>query len=106
ARARGDTLVRSHCPTCLALLSDLSGTAALTDDSLNALLASPPARIPGVSDLVAAVAFARSAAAAEYLGGDRAMEVTRTLDRTGRELDRAVQLAQAGRRKEAVGAGL
>src|SRR5262249_37132636 len=53
------------------------------------------------SDLLAVTAFARTAAASEALGGDRAVEVTRTLAKTGQSLDQAVELARAGDRDHA-----
>ncbi|MBI4503880.1 MAG: cytochrome c/FTR1 family iron permease [Gemmatimonadetes bacterium] len=105
-RARGDSILRSRCDSCRTFLSDLSGTAELTDDSLKRVMAGQMNGIPNDTDAVAVVAFARTAAAAEALGGDRMMEVARTLERTGEHLDQAVALADAGDRKAAVDAAL
>ncbi len=100
-RARGDTLVRAQCAECLSVLSDISETASLTDDSLRALLAGHFTSPPAPADLHAMTAFARTASAAEALGGDRSVELARTLKRTGQELDRALAFAKSGDRTHA-----
>jgi high-affinity iron transporter len=105
-RARGDSLLRARCPECLSGLSDVTETAAVSDDSLRALVAGKVGGTPSDSDLTAMTAFARTAAAAEALGGDRKVEVARTLSRTREGLDRAEALARAGERTRAQEASL
>src|SRR6185295_18349461 len=103
-----DTVVRTRCPDCLPLLSDVSESAGLNDDSLRTWIAGRAGVGPANSDsdAVAATAFARTAAAAEALGGDRAVEVSRTLAKTGEGLDRAIGLVRAGQRESAGEAAL
>ena len=105
-RSRGDSMVRSRCDSCLTFVSDLSGTAELTDDSLGKVMTAQMGAVLTDTDRVAVVAFARTGATAEALGGDRMMEVARTLERTGQHLDRAVALAGAADRRAAVDATL
>jgi len=103
-RERGGQVLRERCAACQQLVSDLAETAGLSDDSLSGLLAGRLGGAPGDSDRVAAVAFARTAAASEALGGDRQVEVARTVAKTTEGVSGAVTLAQSGQRERAVSA--
>jgi high-affinity iron transporter len=96
----GATLVTA-CQACALLASDFHTTALMSDDSLAAAMA---ARSPGAlseSELRAATAFAREAAAAERLGNDRGLEVARVIGEARRGVAEAAALAEAGERRDA-----
>lgn len=105
-RERGGALLRERCSDCVLLVGDLSETAGLSDDSLRVLLAGRLGRTPGDSGVTAAVAFARTAAAWEVLGGDRGVEAARTVLKTSEAMARALALAQAGQYQAAASAAL
>jgi high-affinity iron transporter len=103
-RERGQALL-ARCPECLTVVSDFALTAGATDDSLRALVAT----MTGVADSVALdalVAYARVAAAAEELGGDRVLGVTRTVARVREAVERAAALGRAGQMERAAQAAL
>jgi high-affinity iron transporter len=97
-RARGEAVLRSRCPDCLAAVSGFAEAAPLSDDSLAVLLAGSLGLAPGDSLLRDAVAFARTAAAEDALGSDRALLAGRTLRETRDGVAAAVRLVAAGDR--------
>lgn len=98
ARARGERILRERCPTCLASVSGLAETAGSSDDSLAAALAGALERAPDDSLVRDAVAFARTAAAADVLGADRRLRAARTVAETRSGVREAVRSAEAGDR--------
>jgi high-affinity iron transporter len=100
-RASGEALLRARCPACLATVSGFAETAPVTDDSLAALLGGPLGLAPGDSLLRDAVAFARTAAARDVLGNDRALLAGRTLRETRDGVAAALRLVEAGDRAAA-----
>ncbi len=100
-RARGQAALRTRCPACLATMSGLAETAPLSDDSLAALLAGSLGLAPHDSLVRDAVAFARTAAARDVLGGDRTLLAGRTLRETRDGVAAAVRLVAAGDRAAA-----
>ena len=90
-RERGERLLRERCPGCLVAVSGFAETAASSDDSLAAVLG-------GERDMVA---FARTAGAADVLGGDRRLRVARTVAETRRGVASAVGSVEAGERVRA-----
>ena len=97
-RARGEATLRARCPACLATVSGFVETAPVSDDSLGALLRGSLDLPPGDSLLRDVVAFARTAAAADVLGGDAALLAGRTLRETRAGVAVAVRLVAAGDR--------
>lgn len=100
-RARGGAILKERCPDCAITIGDLGETAGVSDDSLTALLAARLGSLPADSDRVAALAYARTAAAAEVWGGDPAVELTRTLSKATAGVAEAVTLAGSGDRARA-----
>jgi high-affinity iron transporter len=100
-RERGGRLLRERCPGCLLLASGFAETAGLADDSLAAALAAELGRPPDDSLVREAVAYARTAGAADVLGGDRRLRVARTVEETRRSVAAAVRLVEAGERERA-----
>lgn len=104
ARARGSAWVAANCPTCDVLLSGFSETAAMSDDSLSALIGassrSPPPASPD------AVAFARTASAKEALGSNRRLAALRVARQVDDGVAHAVRLAHAGDREAALSRAL
>jgi high-affinity iron transporter len=88
----------SECGACRVALSDAGVTAALTDDSLRLVIA---AWIHPDTVSRAMVAYARSAAAKEDLGGDRRLFATRVVERVNAGMGVASRLAAAGSHEEA-----
>jgi high-affinity iron transporter len=101
-RAEGRQWV-AHCPACEVALSDPAATLAVSDDSLATLLAHHRAGAP-VPD--AAVGYARTASAAEGLGGDRRLAARRVAARAQRLIAEATTQAAAGDRETAVSTAL
>jgi high-affinity iron transporter len=97
-RRGGADVVRRLCPDCLPLVSSFAETAALSDDSLAALLAGRLGSAPDDTVTQAAVAYARTAGAAEALGLDRRLEVARVVTRARDELAAARATALSGDR--------
>ncbi|MBE0590940.1 MAG: FTR1 family protein [Gemmatimonadales bacterium] len=89
------------CRSCAVVVSDLARTAPLSDDSLALLLAGMLDQDLDSAAATAATAFARVAAAREYLGADRELAALRVTERTAVLLDRAVVSAAAGAFDEA-----
>lgn len=100
-RARGEAALRARCPDCLALISGLSETADASDDSLAALLASASGDSVSDPTVGAMVAFARTAPAAEVLGGDARLQALDATHRMRAGVVAAATLAAQGRRDEA-----
>ncbi len=101
-RARGEQLLRERCPGCLASVSGFTETAALSDDSLAAVLGGEMGRTPDDSLVRGAVAFARTAGAADVLGADRRLRAARTVAETRSGMAAAVRSVEAGERARAV----
>lgn len=101
-RTAGREWITAACPDCLVTLSDPAALLSVADDSLAALVAAGAAA-PAPPE---AVAFARTAAAAEVLGGDAALAGRRVARTVGRMIDEAVALARAGDREAARGKSL
>ena len=101
-RAEGHRWVAARCPACLAELSDASATLPASDDSLATLLAH------GTGSPVpeAAVAFARTAAAAEVLGEDRRLKARRVAGGADEMISAAAEHARSGDRNAALSAAL
>jgi len=78
-RERGERWLRERCPGCLMSVSGFTETLASSDDSLAAVLAGELGRTPDDSLVREAVAFARTAGAADVLGGDRRLRAARTV---------------------------
>lgn len=97
ALARGRTRLQEQCPECLVTVSGFENTADLSDLQLDSLLAAHLGSRPD-RDLVA---FARTAAALEQLGADRALEAARTVARVHALADDAVRIAGEGDREGA-----
>jgi high-affinity iron transporter len=97
---RGNALV-ARCGPCGLEAGDLARTAALPDDSLIAALSQARGRRFDAAEAEAVAAFARVAAAREYLGGDRALRAFRTVERTKSLAAKAVAAAGEGDREAA-----
>ena len=98
-RDRGGVLLTERCAACLETIGDFAATAGASDDSLVALLT--PRLGPTLlseSDRTAVAAYARTAAAAELLGGDPVFVMNRTLAQTINGLNEAQAMAQSGAR--------
>ena len=78
-RGAGAAWVAEACPGCRVVLSGLSGTATASDDSLLALMVAEAGVAP--ADTAAVLAYARTAAAVEVLGDDRALAARRVARR-------------------------
>jgi high-affinity iron transporter len=100
-RAEGRRWV-ARCPACQVALSDPMGTVAVPDDSLAALLA----RLAEGPVPDAAVAFARTAAAAEALGNDRRLAARRVAARAEALISEAAEQARVADRSEALNTSL
>ncbi len=94
-RRRGEQLLRERCPQCLVAVSGFGQTARLSDDSLAVLLAGELQRNPDDSLVRDAVAYARTAAAAEMLGADRRLLAARVVGQTRRGVESAVRSVEA-----------
>lgn len=94
-RQRGERLLRDLCQPCLVAVSGFGQTARLSDDSLAVLLAGELQRTPDDSLVRDAVAYARTAAAAEALGGDRRLLAARVVGETRRGVESAVRSVEA-----------
>jgi high-affinity iron transporter len=101
-RRDGEQWFQTVCPDCLPWATDWEALARVSDDSLASALASLSGRSPGA----AAVAFARTAGAADVLGADRALAVRRTAARVETLLDSARVRASAGDKQAAQAAAL
>lgn len=100
-RARGERLLRERCPACLAWVSGFTETAGVSDDSLAVLIAGGIGRSPDDSLVREAVAYARTAGAAELSGGDRRLRAARTVGETRRGVAIALRSVEAGERARA-----
>lgn len=90
-RGAGALWFAEECDSCRLWISDFQETAGLTDDSLAALVAAvAPAPPPE------AVAFARTAASADLLGGNRGLAARRVARSVTLGVDEAVALSLAG----------
>jgi len=102
SRATGRRWFLARCPDCLAELGDGVALLAVSDDSLAALLgartgqAAPPE----------ALAFARTAGAADRLGEDRVLAARRAVRRATDLVGEAVTLAHGGDAAGALGRAL
>jgi high-affinity iron transporter len=96
-RRRGADWVMARCGDCPLLVSDFAGLAGVSDDSLGALVAAASGESPPAE----AIAFARTAGAAEVLGTDRALAIRRVVERVARMIDDVERLAAAGERERA-----
>jgi high-affinity iron transporter len=102
AGAPGRRWVTARCPDCLVDLSDGIAMLAATDDSLEALIAGrTDAAVPPE-----ALAFARTAGAADVLGADPALAARRAVSRAEALVAEAVSLALAGDAEAARGRSL
>ena len=101
-RERGERWLRERCPGCLMSVSGFTETLASSDDSLAAVLAGELGRTPDDSLVREAVAFARTAGAADVLGGDRRLRAARTVAETRRRMAAAVRSVEVGERAGAV----
>ncbi|HEX9727167.1 MAG TPA: cytochrome c/FTR1 family iron permease [Gemmatimonadales bacterium] len=90
--AGADRWLVHSCPECRILISGMVETAALSDDSLRAVLSQAAGTDlpPGV------LAFARTAASREVLGRDRRLEALRVTRRVEAHVAVAAQLGAAG----------
>ncbi len=95
-RALGEALLRERCPDCLIFLSGFAETAVISDDSLAAWLRSRLGPEVPDSSLRAAVAYARTAGAAEFLGSDARLAAKRVLEATRAKVATALDQARAG----------
>jgi len=91
-RRAGAAWVSASCTECPVLLSDFAGLAGVSDDSLRALLTAAAGEQPSDD----AVAYARTAGAAEVLGADRRLAIHRVVGRVGLMIDEVEALAAAG----------
>jgi high-affinity iron transporter len=92
---RGNALL-AGCEPCGLEVGDLTHTAEVPDDSLVAALSQTVGRRFDAMDAMAIAAFARVAPAREYLGGDRALRVLRTVERSKSLATTAVTAASEG----------
>ncbi|GIW51909.1 MAG: hypothetical protein KatS3mg081_1264 [Gemmatimonadales bacterium] len=95
-RAAGEALLRERCPDCLVSLSGFAETAAMSDDSLAAWLRSQLGGELPDSLLRAAVAYARTAGAAEFLGADARLAARRVIEAARAKVAAAVDQAREG----------
>ncbi len=96
-RAAGERWFAEACDSCRLWISDFQQTAGLTDDSLAALVAAVAPPPPPE-----AVGFARTAASADLLGGDRGLAAQRVARSVTLGVDEAVALSLAGDGRAAV----
>ena len=96
-RGVGARWFAEECDSCRLWISDFQETAGLTDDSLAGLVAAL-ASVPPLE----ALAFARTAASADLLGGDRRLAAQRVARRVTLGVEEAVALYLAGDRRAAV----
>src|SRR5574341_1399769 len=90
-RASGERVLRETCRDCLIGVSGLSETAGVSDDSLAVVLAGELRKAPDDSLVRDALAYARTAAAEEALGGDRSLRAARVVAETRRGVEAAVR---------------
>ena len=100
-RGSGERALREQCRDCLIRVSGFSETAGLSDDSLAVLLAAELRKAPDDSLVRDAVAFARTAAAQEALGGDRSLGAARVVEETRRGVEASVRAVEGGDRAAA-----
>jgi high-affinity iron transporter len=91
-RRAGAAWVSAHCADCPAWLSDFASLAGVSDDSLRALLSAAAGEHPPDD----AVAYARTASAAEELGADRRLAIHRVVARASGMIDEVEALVAAG----------
>lgn len=100
-RRAGAEVFRRRCPQCLARIASFAEIAGVTDDSLGVLLAGEMGLPPTESSVRAAVAYARTAAALEELGGDASLAAARVVERARSGVRAAVAAAVDGDRAAA-----
>lgn len=91
-RRTGAAWVSGRCRGCDVWLSDLGTVLDMSDDSLMATMGSVASERPPAE----AVAYARTAPAAEVLGADRGLATRRVASRVSAMIDQVVALAAAG----------
>ena len=101
-RRGGHQWFRTVCPECLWQVADWGALAKVSDDSLAATLTSLSGEVPPRD----AVAFARTAGAADVLGDDRGLAIRRAVWRAEVLLDTARAAAAAGNSQAAAAAAL
>lgn len=97
-RAAGAAAVAQHCPGCAVVLSGFAETIGMDDDSLAALLG---AASGDTADLPAMVAYGRTAAAREVLGGNARLQALRVASTVDAGVAQAGSLAAKGDRTAA-----
>ncbi len=95
-RALGERLLREQCPACLVFVSGFAETAVMSDDSLAAWLRSRLSPQLPDSLLWAAVAYARTAGAAEFLGSDTRLAAKRVVEAARAWVAAALERAREG----------
>jgi high-affinity iron transporter len=95
-RALGEMLLRERCPDCLVFLSGFAETAAMSDDSLAAWIRARSSGEWPDSLLWAAVAYARTAGAAEFLGSDARLAARRVVQATRARVAATLYQAKQG----------
>jgi high-affinity iron transporter len=100
-RAAGEALLRERCPECLVQLSGFAQTAVVSDDSLAVWIRGRLGPELPDSLLRAAVAYARTAAAMEFLGSDIRLAARRVVEATRAKVAVAVERARGGDRVSA-----
>jgi high-affinity iron transporter len=100
-RSRGERALTSRCQACLATLSDLPETAGMSDDSLARLIATDTHDSLGDPTLAEMVAYARTAPAAEVLGGNARLQALNAARRTKEGVADAAKIAGTGDRARA-----
>ncbi len=98
ARDRGAAQLALQCPECNLLISDFSETAALSDDSLAAILDSMTGAV-GSTSIQDLVAYARGAGATEELGSDAKLVASRAVAGAKAAVAAAMELGSSGERK-------
>ncbi len=101
-RRAGREWMTTACPDCLVMVSDWADLVGVSDDSLRAALATASRRAPPPH----AVAFARTAGAADVLGADRALAIRRAVHRAEALTDAAVSKDAVGDTAAARGVAL
>jgi len=92
AQVAGRRWLSATCPTCMVVVSDGVGLLDVSDDSLAALLTAEAGRTVPPE----AIAFARTAGAADVLGSDRTLAVRRAVRRATDLVARASGARLAG----------
>jgi high-affinity iron transporter len=99
SRGEGRRWIAANCQACELIVSDWALLLGAPDDSIARLLSSAG----GGSVPPEAVAFGRTAGAAELLGMDRVLEARRTATKVETLVGEAVRLSAAGDREQALG---